>query len=161
MKLKSAENDIDNVKNKIKEKDKDKAKLNFKRKLTDIMQKYGVDFDVDLLDDESIDKIKFSNLQYKNIARDVSVVYDNKNDYYGAYIYTINENKTMADENYIIKRNYLNKTYKLSLIINEVRQVNELYRQELNDIENKYDLSSKNDISLEKDLKRQTYPKNE
>jgi len=161
MKLKSAENDIDNVKNKIKEKDKDKAKLNFKRKLTDIMQKYGVDFDVDLLDDESIDKIKFSNLQYKNIARDVSVVYDNKNDYYGAYIYTINENKTMDDENYIIKRNYLNKTYKLSLIINEVRQVNELYRQELNDIENKYDLSSKNDISLEKDLKRQTYPKNE
>ena len=161
MKLKSAENDIDNVKNKIKEKDKDKAKLNFKRKLTDIMQKYGVDFDVDLLDDDSIDKIKFSNLQYKNIARDVSVVYDNKNDYYGAYIYTINENKTMADENYIIKRNYLNKTYKLSLIINEVRQVNELYRQELNDIENKYDLSSKNDISLEKDLKRQTYPKNE
>jgi len=159
MKLKSAENDIDNVKNKIKE--KDKAKLNFKRKLTDIMQKYGVDFDVDLLDDESIDKIKFSNLQYKNIARDVSVVYDNKNDYYGAYIYTINENKTMDDENYIIKRNYLNKTYKLSLIINEVRQVNELYRQELNDIENKYDLSSKNDISLEKDLKRQTYPKNE
>ena len=136
MKLKSAENDIDNVKNKIKE--KDKAKLNFKRKLTDIMQKYGVDFDVDLLDDESIDKIKFSNLQYKNIARDVSVVYDNKNDYYGAYIYTINENKTMDDENYIIKRNYLNKTYKLSLIINEVRQVNELYRQELNDIENKY-----------------------
>jgi len=161
MKLKSAENDIDNVKNKIKEKEKDKAKLNFKRKLTDIMQKYGVDFDVDLLDDESIDKIKFSNLQYKNIARDVSVVYDNKNDYYGAYIYTINENKTMDDENYIIKRNYLNKTYKLSLIINEVRQVNELYRQELNDIENKYDLSSKNDISLEKDLKRQTYPKNE
>lgn len=159
MKLKSAENDIDNVKNKIKE--KDKTKLNFKRKLTDIMQKYGVDFDVDLLDDESIDKIKFSNLQYKNIARDVSVVYDNKNDYYGAYIYTINENKTMDDENYIIKRNYLNKTYKLSLIINEVRQVNELYRQELNDIENKYDLSSKNDISLEKDLKRQTYPKNE
>ena len=67
----------------------------------------------------------------------------------------------MDDENYIIKRNYLNKTYKLSLIINEVRQVNELYRQELNDIENKYDLSSKNDISLEKDLKRQTYPKNE
>ena len=125
------------------------------------MQKYGIDFDVDLLDDESIDKIKFSNLQYKNIARDVSVVYDNKNDYYGAYIYTINENKTMDDENYIIKRNYLNKTYKLSLIINEVRQVNELYRQELNDIENKYDLSSKNDISLEKDLKRQTYPKNE
>ena len=159
MKLKSAENDIDNVKNKIKE--KDKAKLNFKRKLTDIMQKYGVDFDVDLLDDESIDKIKFSNLQYKNIARDVSVVYDNKNDYYSAYIYTINENKTMDDENYIIKRNYLNKTYKLSLIINEVRQVNELYRQELNDIENKYDLSSKNVISLEKDLKRQTYPKNE
>ena len=47
----------ENIKKKIAE--KDKAKLEFKRKLTDIMQRYGLDFDVDLLDDNSIDKIKF------------------------------------------------------------------------------------------------------
>lgn len=156
--MKSADNNLENIKEKIKE--QDKAKLEFKRKLSDIMQKYGVNFDVDLLDDNSIDKIKFYNLEYKDIARDVSLVYDNKNEYYGAYIYTINENKTMDDETYIIKRNYLNKKYKLSLIINEIRQQNELYIQELNDIESKYDSLSKNDTGLEKDLKKQTYPKN-
>lgn len=156
--MKSVDNNLENTKEKIKE--QDKAKLEFKRKLSDIMQKYGVNFDVDLLDDNSIDKIKFYNLEYKDIARDVSLVYDNKNEYYGAYIYTINENKTMDDETYIIKRNYLNKKYKLNLIINEIRQQNELYIQELNDIESKYDSLSKNDTGLEKDLKKQTYPKN-
>lgn len=156
--MKSVDNNLENIKEKIKE--QDKAKLEFKRKLSDIMQKYGVNFDVDLLDDNSIDKIKFYNLEYKDIARDVSLVYDNKNEYYGAYIYTINENKTMGDETYIIKRNYLNKKYKLNLIINEIRQQNELYIQELNDIECKYDSLSKNDTGLEKDLKKQTYPKN-
>ena len=155
--MKSVDNNLENIKEKIKE--QDKAKLEFKRKLSDIMQKYGVNFDVDLLDDNSIDKIKFYNLEYKDIARDVSLVYDNKNEYYGAYIYTINENKTMDDETYIIKRNYLNKKYKLNLIINEIRQQNELYIQELNDIECKYDSLSKNDTGLEKDLKKQTYPK--
>lgn len=156
--MKSVDNNLENIKEKIKE--QDKAKLEFKRKLSDIMQKYGVNFDVDLLDDNSIDKIKFYNLEYKDIARDVSLVYDNKNEYYGAYIYTINENKTTDDETYIIKRNYLNKKYKLNLIINEIRQQNELYIQELNDIESKYDSLSKNDTGLEKDLKKQTYPKN-
>lgn len=156
--MKSVENNLENIKEKIKE--QDKAKLEFKRKLSDIMQKYGINFDIDLLDDNSIDKIKFYNLEYKDIARDVSLVYDNKNEYYGAYIYTINENKTMDDETYIIKRNYLNKKYKLNLIINEIRQQNELYIQELNDIESKYNSLSKNDTGLEKDLKKQTYPKN-
>lgn len=156
--MKSVDNNLENIKEKIKE--QDKAKLEFKRKLSDIMQMYGVNFDVDLLDDNSIDKIKFYNLEYKDIARDVSLVYDNKNEYYGAYIYTINENKTMDDETYIIKRNYLNKKYKLNLIINEIRQQNELYIQELNDIESKYNSLSKNDTGLEKDLKKQTYPKN-
>ena len=65
----------EDIKKKIQE--QDKAKLEFKRKLTDIMQRYGLDFDVDLLDDNSIDKIKFYNLKYKNIARDVTLVYDN------------------------------------------------------------------------------------
>lgn len=155
--MNSVDNNLENIKEKIKE--QDKAKLEFKRKLSDIMQKYGINFDVDLLDDNSIDKIKFYNLEYKDIARDVSLVYDNKNEYYGAYIYTINENKTMDDETYIIKRNYLNKKYKLNLIINEIRQQNELYIQELNDIECKYDSLSKNDTGLEKDLKKQTYTK--
>jgi len=148
----------EDIKKKIAE--KDKAKLEFKRKLTDIMQRYGLDFDVDLLDDNSIDKIKFYNLKYKNIARDVSLVYDNKNNYYGAYIYTINKDKTMDDENYIVKRNYFNKTYKLNLVIQEVRQENELYREKLEEIEKKYNEETKSFNGLEKELKTNTDTKN-
>ena len=47
----------ENIKKKIKE--QDKAKLEFKRKLSNIMQDYGIDFDVDLLENNNIDKIKF------------------------------------------------------------------------------------------------------
>lgn len=149
----------ENIKKKIKE--QDKAKLEFKRKLSNIMQDYGIDFDVDLLENNNIDKIKFYNLKYKNIARDVSIVFDNENSYYGAYIYTINKNKTMTNEDYNTKKNYFNKNYKLDLVITEIRQTNNLYKEELKKIDTKYEELNKQDIELEKNYKNKTYPKNE
>ena len=47
-----------------------------------------------------------------------------ESNYYGAYIYTVNKESTMKDESYIVKRNYLNKKYKLDMAINEIKQVN-------------------------------------
>lgn len=149
----------ENIKKKIKE--QDKAKLEFKRKLSNIMQDYGIDFDVDLLENNNIDKIKFYNLKYKNIARDVSIVFDNENSYYGAYIYTINKNKTMTNKDYNTKKNYFNKNYKLDLVITEIRQANNLYKEELKKIDTKYEELNKQDIELEKNYKNKTYPKNE
>lgn len=149
----------ENIKKKIKE--QDKAKLEFKRKLSNIMQDYGIDFDVDLLENNNIDKIKFYNLKYKNIARDVSIVFDNENNYYGAYIYIINKNKTMTNEDYNTKKNYFNKNYKLDLVITEIRQANNLYKEELRKIDTKYEELNKQDIELEKNYKNKTYPKNE
>lgn len=149
----------ENIKKKIKE--QDKAKLEFKRKLSNIMQDYGIDFDVDLLENNNIDKIKFYNLKYKNIARDVSIVFDNENSYYSAYIYTINKNKTMTNEDYNTKKNYFNKNYKLDLVITEIRQANNLYKEELKKIDTKYEELNKQDIELEKNYKNKTYPKNE
>ena len=77
----------------------------------------------------------------------MSVIYYNENNYYGAYIYTVNKESTMKDESYIVKRNYLNKKYKLDMAINEIKLL------ELENIQN--ELSS-NDLNMEKELKRPT-----
>ena len=141
-------NNIEKVKEKIKK--QDKLKLEFKRKLSDIKQKYGIEFDIDLLNTNDIDKIKFYNLKYKNKARNVSLIYYNEHNYYGAYIYTLNKNSTMIEENYITKRNYFNKEYKLELIINEIRQANEIYKSKLNELEEIYKETDSNNLELEK-----------
>ena len=137
---------------KVKEKitEQDKLKEEFKKSLIDIKQKYGVKFDVDLLNTNNIDKIRFYNLKYKNKAHNVSLIYYNEYNYYGAYIYTLNKNSSMLEENYITKRNYLNKEYKLELVINEIKQANQIYRTKLNELEKNYQESSINNLELEK-----------
>lgn len=84
----------------------------------------------------------------------MSVIYYNESNYYGAYIYTVNKESTMKDESYIVKRNYLNKKYKLDMAINEIKQVNEIYRNELLELENIQNELSSNDLNMEKELKR-------
>ena len=114
------------IKEKIKK--QDDLKLEFKRKLENIKVKYGVEFDITLLDNNNIDKIKF----------------------------TVNKESTMKDESYIVKRNYLNKKYKLDMAINEIKQVNEIYRNKLLELENIQNELSSNDLNMEKELKRPT-----
>lgn len=146
LKLKSNLNET--IKEKIKK--QDKLKLEFKQKLNDIKVKYGIEFDLELLKNNNIDKIKFYNLKYKNKAHDMSLIYYNEHNYYGAYIYTVNKNSSMQEETYIDKRNYLNKQYKLELIINEIKQANEIYKTKLIDLENEYQNTSSNNLELEK-----------
>ena len=86
----------------------------------------------------------------------MSVIYYNENNYYGAYIYTVNKESTMKDESYLVKRNYLNKKYKLDMAINEIKQVNEIYRNKLLELENIQNELSSNDLNMEKELKRPT-----
>lgn len=140
-------NDIEKLREKIKE--QDKLKLEFKQKLNSIKQKYGIEFDIYLLNSNDIDKIKFYNLKYKNKARDVSLIYYNEHNYYGAYIYTVNKKSSKIEENYITRKNYFNKEYKLELVINEIKQANEIYKIKLNELEEFYKESS-NNFQLEK-----------
>ncbi len=141
---------------KLKEKIKkqDDLKLEFKRKLENIKQKYGIDFDIELLDNNNIDKIKFYNLKYKNKARDVSLIYYNEHNYYGAFIYKVNNNSSMKDESYLTKKNYFNKQYKLELVINEIKQANEIYKTKMLELETNTQELSSNSLELEKDLKK-------
>lgn len=141
-------NNAEIVKKKINE--EDQLKEEFKQKLNEIKQKYGIEFDIELLKTNNIDKIKFYNLKYKNKARNVSLIYYNEYNYYGAYIYNVNKNSSMKNESYIEKRNYFNKQYKLELVINEIRQANEIYKEKLLSLEKKYQESSINNLELEK-----------
>ena len=146
LKLKS--NNMEKVKEKIQE--QDKLKLEFKQKLNNIKVKYGIEFDIEILNTNDIDKIKFYNLKYKNLSRDMSLIYYNEHNYYGAYIYTVNKDSSMEKENYITKKNYLNKKYKLDLIIQEIKQAHEVYKSKLLELENNYKEESLNGLKLEK-----------
>lgn len=126
----------ENLKKKIIE--KDKAKLKYKQKLELIKQHYGVEFDVYYFDNENIDKIKFSNLEFKTSAKNVSLVYDNKIGKFNYIFYDYDSEQAIRnyDEKKII--NGLNREKKLKLVIAEVKRLNEEYKKELLEIEEKY-----------------------
>ena len=128
--------DEDNLKKKIIE--KDKAKLKYKQKLELVKQHYGVEFDVYYFDNENIDKIKFSNLEFKTSAKNVSFVYDNKIEKFNYIFYDYDSEQ--AIRNYDEKKisNGLNREKKLKLVIAEVKRLNEEYQKELLEIEEKY-----------------------
>lgn len=128
--------DEENLKKKIVE--KDKAKLKYKQKLELIKQHYGVEFDVYYFDNENIDKIKFSNLEFKISAKNVSLVYDNKIGKFNYIFYDYDSEQAIRnyDEKKII--NGLNREKKLKLVIAEVKRLNEEYKKELLEIEEKY-----------------------
>lgn len=125
--------DEENLKKKIIE--KDKAKLNYKQKLELIKQHYGVEFDVYYFNNENIDKIKFSNLEFKTSAKNVSLVYDNKIGKFNYIFYDYDSEQAIRnyDEKKII--NGLNREKKLKLVIAEVKRLNEEYKKELLEIE--------------------------
>lgn len=124
----------------IKEKivEKDKAKLKYKQKLELIKQHYGVEFDVYYFDNEDVDKIKFSNLEFKTSAKNVSLIYDNKIGKFNYIFYDYDNEQAIRnyDEKKII--NGLNREKKLKLVIAEIKRLNEEYKKELLEINEKY-----------------------
>ena len=126
----------ENLKKKIIE--KDKAKLKYKQKLELIKQHYGVEFDVYYFDNENIDKIKFSNLEFKTSAKNVSLVYDNKIGKFNYIFYDYDSEQAIRnyDEKKIISG--LNREKKLKLVIAEVKRLNEEYQIELAEIDEKF-----------------------
>ena len=126
----------DNLKKKIVE--KDKAKLKYKQSLELIKQHYGVEFDVYYFKNENIDKIKFSNLEFKTSAKNITMVYDNKIGKFNYIFYDYDNEQALRnyDEKKII--NGLNREKKLKLVVAEVKRLNEEYRKELTEIDEKY-----------------------
>lgn len=126
-------NSEDLIKKKIA--DKDKAKLKYKQKLELIKQHYGVEFDIYYFDNSNIEKIKFSNLDFKNTAKNISLIYDNKIGKFNYVFYDYDSEQSIRnyDEKKII--NGLNREKKLKLVIAEVKRLNEEYQKELLEID--------------------------
>lgn len=141
----------ENLKKKIIE--KDKAKLKYKQKIELIKQHYGVEFDVYYFKNENIDKIKFTNLEYKTTAKNISLVYDNKVGKFNYIFYDYDNEQAMRnyDEKKII--NGLNREKKLKLVVAEVKRLNEEYQKELTEIDEKYSnnsIQNTNELELRK-----------
>ena len=124
------------IKKKIAE--KDRAKLKYKQKLELVKQHYGVEFDVYYSKEDNIDKIKFSNLEFKNSAKNISIVYDNKIGKFNYIFYDYDSEQAIRnyDENKIM--NGLNREKKLKLVVAEIKRLNEEYKKELFEIDEKY-----------------------
>lgn len=139
----------------IKEKivEKDKAKLKYKQKLELVKQHYGVEFDVYYFKNENIDKIKFTNLEFKTSAKNVSLVYDNKIEKFNYIFYDYDSEQAIRnyDEKKIISG--LNREKKLKLVIAEVKRLNEEYQKELVEIEEKFNENNQ-EISDELELRK-------
>ena len=130
----------ENLKKKIIE--KDKAKLKYKQKLELIKQHYGVEFDVYYFKNENIDKIKFSNLEFKTSAKNITMVYDNKIGKFNYIFYDYDNEQSIKnyDEKKIISA--LNREKKLKLVVAEVKRLNEEYQKELQEIDEKFNEKS-------------------
>ena len=115
--------------------EKDKAKLKYKQKLELIKQHYGVEFDIYYFDNSNIEKIKFSNLDFKNTAKNISLIYDNKIGKFNYVFYDYDSEQSIRnyDEKKII--NGLNREKKLKLVIAEIKRLNEEYQKELFEID--------------------------
>ena len=126
----------ENIQEKVNE--KDKAKLKYKQRLELIKQHYGVEFDVYYFNDENIDKIKFSNLEFKTFAKNITMIYDNKIGKFN-YIFYDYENE-QSIKNYNEKKiiSALNREKKLNLVVAEVKRLNEEYQKELQEIDEKF-----------------------
>ncbi len=143
--------DEENLKKKIIE--KDKAKLKYKQKLELIKGHYGVEFDIYYFKNDSIDKIKFSNLEYKTTAKNITMVYDNKIGKFNYIFYDYDSEQAMRnyDEKKIM--NGLNREKKLKLVIAEIKRINEEYQKELVEIEEKFNENNQ-EISDELELRK-------
>lgn len=113
----------------------DKAKLKYKQKLELVKQHYGVEFDIYYFDNSNIEKIKFSNLDFKNTAKNISLIYDNKIGKFNYVFYDYDSEQSIRnyDEKKII--NGLNREKKLKLVIAEIKRLNEEYQKELLEID--------------------------
>lgn len=133
--------------NKVIEKEEAYNKL--KNKITEIKQKYGLEFDPSILENNSLYTIKFYNLEYKKSAKNLTVVYYNEYNRYGALLYDVVPGHTMKNHKFETIISELQKKYKLFKIINEVKDAVYTYKEEMINIENKYNdsISFENDIS--------------
>lgn len=144
------ENKKELIKEKIKE--QDKAKLKYKQKIELVKQHYGIEFDVEHFKDENIETIKFVNLEYKNVLRNIVVIYDNSLQKFNYVSYDYDNESTLKNLNNKKILTGVSKENKLKLVVGEMRRLNEEYQTELKIINDKYSSMLNNNIESENEL---------
>ncbi|MBO5183363.1 MAG: hypothetical protein J6B64_03080 [Bacilli bacterium] len=144
------ENKKELIKEKIKE--QDKAKLKYKQKIELVKQHYGIEFDVEHFKDENIETIKFVNLEYKNVLRNIVVIYDNSLQKFNYVSYDYDNESTLKNLNNKKILTGVSKENKLKLVVGEMRRLNEEYQNELKIINDKYSSMLNNNIESENEL---------
>ena len=136
--------------------DKDKIKLKYKQRLNLIKQHYGVEFDVEHLNNNEVENIRFINLKYKNGFNNVCVNYNPSNKKVSYVDYEFADTRIVKNTKHKKLVSDLEKDYKLNLVVGEIERANNEYIRELNEIDNYYlELETKNinNIVLDKNKK--------
>lgn len=146
------------IKKKIAE--KDKAKSEYDKKIGDIKSTRGVNFSIDYLKNDNINSVMFSNLKYKNKAKNVMVYYNGEYKNFNAITYELNQNITQDDleDTSMIKK--LCDEYKLKMVVKEIEDANEEYRNNLSEIDKKYESLEKEEILSDEDIELKKSVKN-
>jgi len=116
--------------------EKDKLSLNYKQKLNEIKQHYGIEFDVEHLKNSSIKNITFVNLKYKNTFNNLSIIYNGETKSFDYMNYEFSEARNIRSVNHKKMIPILEKEYKLKLLVAEIERANSEYLRNLKDIDN-------------------------
>ncbi len=132
--------------------EKNLAKEKYDRKIGDIKVKRGINFSIEYLKSGKINSIVFTNLEYKNKAKKITLYYDAERNKFNAVTYEISKNATIQDlrDTTLIKR--LEKEYKLQVVIEEVEKANIEYIRSLDEIDKKYMQIEREQLVTEKEL---------
>lgn len=129
--------------------DKDKANLRYKEKLNSIKQHYGVEFYVEHLNNNDIENIKFTNLEYRNGYENICVSYNPSNKKICCIEYDFLDTRIVKNLKHKRFISELENKYKLNLLVGEIERTNNDYIKELEEIDNYYnELSNASKISI-------------
>lgn len=94
----------------------------------------------------------FTNLEYKNKAKNITLYYNAERNKFNAITYEVSKNATIQDlrDTTLIKK--LEKEYKLQLVIEEVEKANIEYIRTLDEIDKKYMQMEREQLVVEKEL---------
>lgn len=132
--------------------EKNLAKEKYDRKIGDIKVKRGINFSIEYLKSERINSIMFTNLEYKNKAKNITLYYNADRNSFNAVTYEVSKNATIQDlrDTTLIKK--LEKEYKLQVVIEEIEKANLEYIRSLNEIDQKYMQIEREQMVSEKEL---------
>ena len=121
----------------IKEKNpkQDKIKEEYSEKIKLLKDLYSIEFEIDYLKNNVIDKIKFLNINYRDLANNVKIIYDNNIKKINFISYNFNQIPNSGHK--IVKE--LCNGIGLKLLIEDILEINREYQEDLKTNSSQFD----------------------